>query len=53
VTLEQYNAVTNDAGELGAPELSAAINQWADTSSVNGVDIGAPELSALINYWSN
>ena len=53
VTLEQYNAVTNDAGELGAPELSAAINQWADTGSVNGVDIGAPELSALINYWSN
>lgn len=53
VTSSQYSAVAGDDSQLSAPDLSGAINSWASTGTVNGVDIGAPELSALINYWAN
>ena len=53
VTGPQYRAVVGNTEELGAPNLSAAINGWATRGSINGVEIDAPELSALINYWAN
>ena len=53
VTGEQYFAVLDGADTLSASSLSAAVNGWSQSGSVNGVDIGAFELSALVNYWAN
>ena len=52
VTPEQYTAVLDGDDELNAGSISAAINQWATTGKVSGVDIGASELSSLVNYWA-
>ena len=53
VSGSQYSAVVGEDGDLNGRNLSAAINSWSQTGSINGIEIGAPELSALINYWSN
>ena len=52
ITAEQYTAVLDGDDELTAGGISSAVNQWATTGTVNGVDIGAGELSALVNYWA-
>ena len=52
ITTEQYTAVLDGDDELNAGSLSSAVNQWATTGAVNGVNIGAGELSALVNYWA-
>ena len=53
VTATQYSAVLDGNNELQASNLSNAINQWADSGSVDGVDISASVLSALINFWAS
>ena len=52
ITAEQYTAVLDGDDELTAGGISSAVNQWATTGTVNGVDVGASELSALVNYWA-
>ena len=52
ITAEQYTAVLDGDDELTAGGISRAVNQWATTGTVNGVDIGAGDLSALVNYWA-
>jgi len=53
VSGSQYSAVVGEDGNLNSQDLSAAINSWSQTGSINGVEIGSRQLSALINYWSN
>lgn len=53
VTAAQYSAVLNGDDELSASNISNAVNQWANSGSVNDVDISASVLSALVNYWAN
>ena len=52
ITAEQYTAVLDGDEKLTAGGISVAVNQWATTGAVNGVDIGARELSAIANYWA-
>ena len=53
VTAAQYSAVLDGDGELSASSISNAVNQWANSGSVNDVDISAGALSALVNYWAS
>lgn len=52
VTAAQYSAVLGDDDKLKASNLSKAINKWANSGSVDGVDISASALSSLINFWA-